>query len=208
MVDHCIREVETPKDEHHGLRWPEDHGKSNARPSVEPSHDGLDDQALWKGRPPRKLFDRLKTERVIAAGIRVLGDALRAAMPDRTLELVALRVSALLDDAYIWNGHTYIALDCLLTFDEIAGVAAGEAAFTGRDATILRAVEELVRSARLSHETRFALGSQVLSVIVAAGFYRFVATIMQDVPPEPGVPVVPGLEDPEQAAKTYYRRAA
>lgn len=187
---------------------PDDHGRSDTHGSFGPSHHGPDDQPLWKGRPPRALLHRLKTERVIAAGIRTLGDALRAAIPDRTLELVALRVSSLLVNSYIWNAHTYIALNCLLTFDEIAAVAAGEAAFTGRDATILRAVDELVRSARLSHDTRLALGSQVLSVIVAAGFYRFVATIMQDVPPEPGVPVIPGLEDPEQAAKTYYRRAA
>ena len=186
----------------------DDHGTSNTHRSLGSSHHGPEYEPLWKGRLPHKLFERLKAEHVIAAGIRTLGDALRAAMPDRTLELVALRVSALLVNAYIWNGHTYIALDCLLTFDEIAGIAAGEAAFTGRDATILRAVEELVRSARLSDETRLALGSKVLSVIVAAGFYRFMATIMQDVPPEPGVPVIPGLEDPRQAAKTYYRRAA
>jgi len=163
---------------------------------------------VWKGLPPHKLFDRLKTERVIATGIRALGDALRTAMHDRTLELVALRVSVLLVNSYIWNGHTYIALDDMLTFEEIAAVAAGASAFTGRDATILRAVEELVRSARLSTDTRVALGSQVLSVIVAAGFYRLVASIMQDVPPEPGVPVIRGLEDPAQAVKTYYRRAA
>jgi alkylhydroperoxidase/carboxymuconolactone decarboxylase family protein YurZ len=181
---------------------------SNTHPSLGPSYDGLDDQALWKGRPPRKLFDRLETEPVIAGGIRVLGDALRVAMSDRTLELVALRVSVLVGNSYIWTGHTYIALGSLLTFEEIAGVAVGAAAFTGRDASVLRAVEELVRGARLSHETRFALGSQALSVIVAAGFYRLVATIMQDVPPEPGVPVVPGLGNPAQAARTYHRRAA
>ena len=185
-------------------RTPADHGRSDTHDSLGPPHD----QPVWKGRLPYKLFERLKAEHVIAAGIRVLGDALRAAMPDRTLELVALRVSALLLNSYIWNGHTYIAHDCLLTFDEIAGIAAGETAFTGRDAMILRAVDEVVRSARLSHETRLALGSKVLSVIVAAGFYRFIATIMQDVPPEPGVPVIPGLEDPARAAKTYHRRAS
>jgi Carboxymuconolactone decarboxylase family len=186
----------------------DDHGRSDTHRSLGSSHQGPEGQPLWKGRLPHKLFERLKAEHVIAAGIRALGDGLRAAMPDRTLELVALRVSALLVNSYIWNGHAYIALDCLLTFDEIAGIAAGEAAFTGRDAMILRAVEELVGGARLSDETRHALGSKVLSVIVAAGFYRFVATIMQDVPPEPGVPVIPGLEDPTQAAETYYRRAA
>jgi alkylhydroperoxidase family enzyme len=166
------------------------------------------DQPAWKGRSPHKLFERLKAEHVIAAAIRALGDALRAAMPDRTLELVALRVSALLVNSYIWNGHTYIALDAVLTFEEIAGVAAGASAFAGHDATILRAVEELVRGGRLSDETRLGLGSQVVGVIVASGFYRLVATIMQDVPPETGVPVIRGLEDPARAARTYHRRAA
>jgi len=181
---------------------------SNTCPSFGPSHHGPHDQPAWKGRPPHKLLDRLKTERVIAAGISALGDALRAAMPGRTLELVALRVSVLLVNSYIWNGHTYIALDDMLTFEEIARVAAGASAFTGRDAMILRAVEELVCGARMSDDTRLALGSQVLSVIVAAGFYRLVATIMQDVPPEPGVPAIPGLENPAQAARTYHGRAA
>jgi alkylhydroperoxidase family enzyme len=163
---------------------------------------------VWKGRPPHQLFERLKTECVIAAAIRGLGDALRTAMPGRTLELVALRVSVLLVNSYIWNGHTYIALDSMLTFEEIAGVAVGTSAFAGRDATTLHAVEELVRGVGLSDETRSGLGSQALSVTVASGFYRLVATIMQDASPEPGVPVIPGLEDPAQAAETYHRRAA
>jgi hypothetical protein len=181
---------------------------SDTHSSSGPPLRGHLDQPAWKARPPRKLLHRLRTERTIAAGIRTLGDALRVATPDRTLELVALRVSVLLVNSYIWNGHTYIALDDVLTFEEIAGVAAGASAFAGSDAVILRAVEELVRGARLSDETRLGLGSHLISVIVAAGFYRLVGTIMQDVSPEPAVPVIPGLEGPEQAARTYHRRVA
>src|SRR3954468_17314061 len=92
----------------------------------------------WNGLLPRTLFARLERRPVIGAGVRALGDGLRASMDHRTLELIALRVSARRDCLYVWRGHCRIAhlhIDETLTLTDIARVAAGPHALTGRDAT-------------------------------------------------------------------------
>src|SRR5690242_4961725 len=80
-------------------------------------------------------------------GFRGLGDGLRRSMDSRTLEQIALRVSAQRDCLYIWRGHARIAhlsLDPAWSREDIARVATGAAALAGRDAQVVAAVDEVL----------------------------------------------------------------
>jgi alkylhydroperoxidase/carboxymuconolactone decarboxylase family protein YurZ len=161
------------------------------------------ERAEWKGERPRAFFDTVSSNPVIGDGLCGLCDALLAGMPARTRELVALRVSAELDSAYAWHGHVRIACGVVLSWEEIAAVAAGPAAFAGYDAIVLRAVDELLHSGSLRDATRSALGTDELVVKIATGTYWTVAAVIAGVEPEPGIAPVAGLESPDRARLTY-----
>lgn len=125
------------------------------------------------------------------------------ALAPRVRELVALRVGATRDSAYVWSGHAPIARDSGLTSEEIAGVAVGPTAFEGRDALVLSAVDALLTDGSIDAATRHALGERdALSVLIATQFYETLASIMQDAAPEPDTLPIPGLETPSRAKRT------
>ena len=160
----------------------------------------------WKGACPRGFFARLASEPAILDAVRGLCDTLPKVMARRTLELVALRVSAQLGCVYVWQGHCHIALGADLTFTEIAGVAHGPAAFGATpDAVVLRAVDELLAHDCLSIATRAELGDAELAVTVAIATYRLVSSLMDGFEPEPGIAPVTGLETPARARATHHR---
>jgi AhpD family alkylhydroperoxidase len=162
------------------------------------------EREAWEGERPHVFFATIAAEPVIGDGLCGLCDALLAAMPPRLRELVALRVSAELECAYAWHGHVRIALrGAILTRDAIAAVAAGPAAFTGRDAATLQAVDELLHQGELRSATRTDLGEHALTVKIATGTYCTIAWIMAGIAPEPGLVPVPGLESPARARATY-----
>jgi hypothetical protein len=140
---------------------------------------------------------------VVGDALCGLGDALLEDLADRPRELVALRVSAVLDSVYVWTGHTHLALDSVLSRSEIAAVACGPAALAGRDTAVLRAVDELLADDRLARLTYFTLGSEAFGVIVATGFYRTLAAVARDLDPRPDIRPIAGLETPARARETH-----
>jgi len=161
---------------------------------------------VWSKAPrSAKFLDALQAEPEIADRFRGLIETLPDAMPPRTHELVALRVSAVLENSYIWTGRCHHAVANVLTHREIAGIATGPAALTGLDAAVLQAVDELLETGLLSRATRAALGDDALGVMIATGTYRTVASIMHTADPEHAVPVVVGLESPTRARETYSK---
>lgn len=166
------------------------------------------ERSAWHGKRPHVFFETIASEPVIGDGLCGLCDALLATMAPRRRELVALRVSAELECTYAWHGHVRISLDAVLSRAEIAGVAAGPAAFCGNDAVLLQAVDELLREDRMRRGTRAALGEDALAVKIAAGTYRTIAWVMAGIGPEPGLDEVRGLETPARARETYAARYA
>lgn len=163
-----------------------------------------DERPEWKGARPHRFFSRLACEHAIMGAVLALCEALPQTMPRRTLELVALRVSAQLECLYVWQGHCQIALDAELTIAEIAAVAHGPAAFGAPpDAAVLQGVDDLLGYERMSAATRTALGDAELAVTVATATYRLVSWLMDGIEPEPGVPPVAGIETPARASASH-----
>ena len=80
-------------------------------------------------------------------------------LPPRLRELAILRVAHRTDSAYEWMQHVKMGLREGLTEDDIAGVQRGDSA-DAFDATVLRAVDELLDSYELSDATWAALGER------------------------------------------------
>jgi hypothetical protein len=158
---------------------------------------------------PHKLLALLEAEPVLGTVVKQLGRTLNETVEPRTLELIALRVSACLDVNYVWRAHAFLAVERLrvLSLEEVARVAAGPVALGGWDAVVVRAVDELL-GGRLTASSRDALGSRAPRVEIAAGFYRLVATLMADAEPETDVPELDGLQSPAIAVETFERATA
>lgn len=108
----------------------------------------------------------------------LLGSTLSA----RERELIVLRVARRRACAYEWAQHTVLARDAGVGVDEIRRVVAGPEApgWSEEDATLLRAVDELVDSADLSDETWARLARtrdvpRLLDVVFTVGAYDALA---------------------------------
>jgi alkylhydroperoxidase family enzyme len=160
-----------------------------------------DDLEHWNGEIPVALLRRLGEVPAVGTAMLDLGAALRRSASGRTLESVALRVSARRNCLYTWSGHCRIALgrtEAPLNRDEIARIAFGPAAFDGPDRLVLEAVDELLADRRLTKRTRRAIGDRELILAIATSFYDTLATIMRGV--EPDALAITGLETPCVAA--------
>jgi 3-deoxy-7-phosphoheptulonate synthase len=169
------------------------------------------DRPMWDGMLPGEFFARLGRRPITAAGIVAALDALRESMDDRTLELVALRVSARRDCHYVWRGHVRIAhlnIDAPLSQVEIARIAAGPDALSGRDAAVLRAVDELLDAQRMSDASRRALGDSAVDVLAATYCYELACALMADAAPELDARAIDGLGTPLIAARSVRRPGA
>lgn len=164
------------------------------------------DRPEWRGLVPEALFTRLSAEPVVGDALCGLGDALLRTARGRMLEFVALRSSVARGCLYMWRGHCQIALrrtDDRITPDDIRRVAAGPAAFSGRDAVFMEAIDDLLGERRLSASSRRAVGDGELILTIATLFYETVAIVMRDVAPE--AEPVDGLETPAAAAGSLGR---
>jgi hypothetical protein len=160
----------------------------------------------WKEQRPSELFNRLMVQPVIGEAICALGDTIIDELTDRRRELVALRASALRENAYMWRGHCQIAQQIGLTVAEIARVAVGPTVFDGDDAAVLWAVDQVLTNRRIDPATQCVLGEGgTLSVRIAAKFYDMVASVMHDAEPEPDATPIAGLETAACARAAYTR---
>jgi hypothetical protein len=158
----------------------------------------------WKDQRPYELFKRLMVQPVIGEAICALGDTIIAELTDRRRELVALRASALRENAYMWRGHCQIAQHIGLTVVEIARVAVGPTVFEGDDAAVLWAVDHVLTNRRIDPATQRILGEGgMLSVRIAAKFYDMVASVMHDAKPELGSTLITGLETAARARAAH-----
>ncbi len=99
-------------------------------------------------------------------------------LPARDRELIVLRVAWLLRSAYEWHYHVGYALNLGIGLDEIAAIERGPAAacWSNRDATVLRAVDELHAHSRLSDIGSAALSRhfdrrQIIDLVFTIGNY-------------------------------------
>lgn len=109
-------------------------------------------------------------------------------LSQRQRELLVLRVAAVRDCEYEWAQHVVIATDLGVSADEVARVAEGPDAegWSATDAALLRAVDELLESARISDPTWAALRDdldvpQVMDLIFTVGAYETLAMFIRSV---------------------------
>jgi alkylhydroperoxidase family enzyme len=137
-----------------------------------------------EGVEPLALF------RTLAANERVLSRMLtgglldRGALSLREREIVILRTCARLDSEYEWGVHvTFFADKARLTKEEIAATRSDATAtppFAGRDALLLRLVDELVDTAHVSDALWAELAGQwtpeaLVELVALVGFYHSVS---------------------------------
>jgi len=107
-------------------------------------------------------------------------------LTERQRELLVLRVAARRRSGYEWAQHVFMARDAGLTDEEIARVAFGPDApfWSGLDAALLRAVDELVDDGAIGDATWATLSAdldaqQLLDVIFTVGSYEVLAWMMR-----------------------------
>lgn len=106
----------------------------------------------------------------------------------RQRELLVLRVAAARDCPYEWAQHVVIAGDVGVSVEDVDRIAAGPDApgWDPLDAALLRAVDELVGSARISDPTWAELSThldaqQLMDVIFTVGAYETLAMFIRSV---------------------------
>jgi len=98
----------------------------------------------------------------------------------RQRELLVLRVAHLRQAEYEWVQHVVIGLDNDLSRDDIARIAEGPAAWSGLDALLLQAVDDLIADAAIADATWAALADelddhQLMDVVFTVGAYEILA---------------------------------
>jgi alkylhydroperoxidase family enzyme len=115
------------------------------------------------------------------------GHLLRATtLTERQRELVIMRVAVAQQSSYEWAQHVPMARDAGLTDLEIAGIAWGpdSPVWGDIDASLMRAVDELIEHGSISDATWTALrthldNQQILDVIFTTGAYTTVAWMVE-----------------------------
>lgn len=123
-------------------------------------------------------------------------------LPVRDRELVILRTGWLCGSDTQWYHHTEIGLECGLTREEIDRIPRGPSAegWSARDATLLRACDELNDACRLGDATWDALREvyddrQMIELLLLCGNYRTLAYVQGSIGIKPFAgpsPDIPG----------------
>ncbi|MER5338781.1 carboxymuconolactone decarboxylase family protein [Streptomyces mirabilis] len=182
---------------------------------VTPPYEPGTDRALHRWMPPGvareplMLFKVLERHPELASRMRALGAGLlvHGRLSDADRELVIARVAARSGCAYEWGVH-------MATYAETAGLTARQVtltttggpdhpAWSGRQAALLRAVDELHDTARVGDAAWSGLREhldepEVLELLVLAGWYRTIAYVANGVriEPEPWALALPGTDRP------------
>ncbi|MHC3472271.1 carboxymuconolactone decarboxylase family protein [Streptomyces sp. 7R007] len=156
-------------------------------------------------REPLTLFKVLERHPELASRMRALGAGLlvHGTLSDADRELVIARVCARCGCAYEWGVHIAVYGEAAgLTREQVALTAVGapdHPAWSPRQTALLRAVDELHATARLTDATwdalRRHLGEpEAIEFLVLAGWYRTIAYVADGLrlEPEPWAADFPG----------------
>lgn len=180
---------------------------------VTPPYEPETDRALHRWMPPGvardplMLFKVLERHPELASRMRALGAGLlvHGRLGDADRELVIARVAARAGCAYEWGVHmaTY-AETAGLTPRQVTLTATGgpdHPAWSGRQAALLRAVDELHDTAQVGDAAWSGLREhldepEVLELLVLAGWYRTIAYVANGarIEPEPWALALPGTD--------------
>jgi 4-carboxymuconolactone decarboxylase len=119
-------------------------------------------------------------ERWLVFGTHVLG---HSTLPARERELVILRTGWRCRSGYEFHQHTRIGRACGLSNEEIERLRGDAAAWSGRDAALIRAVDELVDDQMIADDTWQALRAdwseqQLIDLLFAVGQYTLVSMVL------------------------------
>ncbi len=161
---------------------------------IEPPYEPESAEELEKIMPPG--IEPLKLFRTLAHNPRVLrkfrlGSLLdRGSIDRRDREIVILRTCARCGAEYEWGVHVaFFATRFGISEEQIAATASGSAedpCWSEKDALLIRLVDELHDSSRISDELWRALSQnwqppQLIELIVLAGFYHTVSFVINGV---------------------------
>ncbi len=109
----------------------------------------------------------------------------KSTLDARAREILILRIGWLCGAPYEWGQHVVIGRQVGITEREIAAIAegSGDGLWNDRDATLLRAVDELFAYRTISDATYAALAAdysneQLLDIVFAVGQYQLVSTAL------------------------------
>lgn len=130
----------------------------------------------------------------------------KSSLPARDREIVILRTAWLCDGEYEWGQHLRIGNDAGLSRPDFENIARGPlaAGLEARDATLLRAVDELhssqyLRTATWNELSSFYSNEQLLDLIFTVGQYTMLAMALNSL----GVELEEGREGfPQDSAPT------
>ena len=135
------------------------------------------------GRPVANVYRTYAQHPALYAPRQMLSEYIRtgSTLPPRVREMLILRIGFLCGSAYEWAAHARAGRGAGLSADEIQRIAAGPAAgWTGEDAAVLQAVDDLFNDDRVAPATWARLATrfdrrQLLDVLITAGGYRMVS---------------------------------
>jgi alkylhydroperoxidase family enzyme len=152
---------------------------------IEPPYSPETQAALarWMGAAPMEplaLFRVLLRHPRLAEKMWPLGSALlgrRLTLPPRLRELAILRTCARLGAEYEWGVHVTIFAQAVgLDATAIAATAGDARALDGRDAEVVRAVDELHDTGTLADRSGFS-DEELLELCALAGFYHLISFV-------------------------------
>ncbi len=136
-------------------------------------------------RPPLNIFTTLARhpklfKRWMVFAGHVLG---KSTLSARDREIAILRIGWLCKSQYEFNQHTRIGLAVGLTQDEIRRLTLDADQWTGRDAVLVRAADELHADQMIGEATWKALQEhwseqQILDLVFAIGQYTLVSMVL------------------------------
>jgi alkylhydroperoxidase family enzyme len=112
-------------------------------------------------------------------------------LTSRQRELIALRLAAVRDSAYVWAQHVARATESGIPPEEVARIAVGPQApgWSDVDRALLRAVDELLSDARIGPESWSVLADELdeqhlMDIVFTVGAYDILAMALRtfDVP--------------------------
>jgi alkylhydroperoxidase family enzyme len=132
--------------------------------------------------PPLNIFTTLARHPDLMRRFQVFGAHVlaKSTLPARERELVILRTGFRCNSAYEFHQHTRIGLAAGLTRDEIAKLQRDASEWTGPDAALVRAADELHDDQMISDATWKELSArwseqQLMDLVFAIGQYTLVS---------------------------------